>query len=93
MKAGLLRDAFRVCLGALAVGSGASHAQDPNEVPKEIIAVQIRKQGYACDAPKTATREPSTGNPDDRVWILECENARYRVHLTPDMAARVERLK
>ena len=33
-----------------------------------------------------------TGNPDDKVWVLDCEDASYRVHLMPDMAARVERL-
>jgi hypothetical protein len=29
---------------------------------------------------------------DDGVWILNCENATYRVRLVPDTAAHVERL-
>ncbi len=31
----------------------------------------------------------STGD----VWILECENATYRVKLVPDMAATIEQIR
>ena len=59
-------------------------------MPAEIIAVQIREQGYACGKAVSATREhPEL---DDAVWILKCDNASYRVRLIPDMAAKVEKL-
>lgn len=63
------------------------------EVPKEIIAVQLRKQGYPCVKPKSAERDEAAKNKfDDAVWILTCEGVRYRVTLIPNMAAKVERL-
>jgi hypothetical protein len=69
-----------------------SHAAGAKEVPKEIIAVQIRKQGFACKTPLSAERDTAAGNPDDPVWTLKCDNASYRVHLIPNMAAKIERL-
>ena len=63
-------------------------AQGAEEMPAEIIAVQIRDQGYACDKALSAEREPSESY--DAVWILKCDNATYRVRLIPDMAAKVE---
>ena len=56
----------------------------------EVIAVQIRDQGYACDKALSAERERPESH--DAVWILKCDNASYRVQLIPDMAAKVERL-
>ena len=60
------------------------------EMPPEIIAAQIRDQGYSCDKPLSAKRDGERS--DDAVWILKCQNATYRVRLVPDMAAHVERL-
>ncbi len=43
-------------------------------MPAEIIAVQIREQGYACDKALSAKREhPEL---DDAVWILKCDSKR-----------------
>lgn len=62
-----------------------------DERPAEIIAAQIRDQGYMCANALSAEREhPELG---DAVWILNCDKATYRVRLIPDMAAKVERLK
>ena len=60
------------------------------EAPTEIIAAQIRTQGYTCNNPGSAEREQQQSG--DAVWILKCENASFRVRLIPDMAADVERL-
>ena len=62
------------------------------ESPKDDIAAQIRSQGYACDQPQSATRDPQASKPNEEVWILRCEGASYRVRLIPDIAARVERI-
>jgi hypothetical protein len=67
-------------------------AADPKEVSKNIIAVQIRKQGFECKTPLSAERDTTTGNPDDPVWTLRCDGVSYRVHLVPNQAAKVERL-
>jgi hypothetical protein len=60
------------------------------EMPAEIIAAQIRDQGYACEKAISAKRDGERS--DDAVWILKCQNATYRVRLIPDMAAKVEPL-
>ena len=60
--------------------------------PKELIAVQVRDQGYKCDAPKSATKDEAITSPDEQGWILECEDATYKVKLVPDMAAEIEQI-
>ena len=71
-----------------ALTSGAVAQQDA----KEIVAAQLRAQGYACDNPKSATRDSEASKPNETVWIIVCENATYRATLVPDMAAYVELL-
>ncbi len=63
-----------------------------DEIPADIIAVQIRKQGYTCGKAQSAKRDPSASQPDLPVWILTCDNATYRVRLVGNMADRVEKL-
>jgi hypothetical protein len=69
---------------------GGVHAQ---EIPaSNIVADQVRDQGYACNKSLTVERDPTYSRPDEPVWILKCDNATYRVRLVPGMAAKVERL-
>jgi Zn-dependent alcohol dehydrogenase len=67
-----------------------AHAQQ--EKAAEIIAVQIRKQGYTCGKAEGAERDVETSKPNVPVWILKCDNARYRVHVFGSLADKVERL-
>jgi hypothetical protein len=67
----------------------ASIAAEPDPVAAEIVAAQIRAQGYACTRPVTAVRDGAASRPNVTVWLLTCGNARYRVRLVPDMAAHV----
>lgn len=67
-------------------------ARAADETSAEIIAVQIRDQGYACGKALSAERDEALSKPDEAAWILKCDNASYRVRLIPDMAAKVERL-
>ena len=67
-------------------------AQAADQMPAEIIAAQIREQGYSCDKALSAERDSERSTPDEAVWILKCENSTYRVRLIPDMAADVKRL-
>ena len=75
----------------LSLSSQLAIAEDA-ENPKDDIAAQIRRQGYACDQPQSATRDVQASKPDEAVWLLSCEGASYRVRLTPNMAAQVERI-
>ena len=70
------------------LGGGAVVA----ETPKEIIAAQIRMQGFACDKPVSAERDRAASRPNETVWLLKCEDRSYRVRLVPDMAADVRPL-
>ncbi|OSI65517.1 hypothetical protein [Bradyrhizobium canariense] len=63
------------------------------ETPQEILAAQIRMQGFACDKPLGAVRDKKRSRPDHAVWILKCRNATYRIGRAPDMAAKVEPLR
>jgi hypothetical protein len=77
---------------ALAVIPFAGSLTAAEEMSAEIIAVQIRDQGYPCDRALSAERDETLSKPDEPAWILKCNNATYRVRLIPDMAAKVERL-
>lgn len=62
------------------------------EDPKDIVAVQIRKQGFTCVNPESATQDKEQFKPDEPVWILKCDGVAYRVRMMPDQAAKVEKL-
>jgi hypothetical protein len=70
-------------MGGLAEGKA-------QEGPKDIIAAQIRGQGYACDLPQSAERDKAASTANESVWMLRCQNASYRVTLIPNLAAKVE---
>jgi hypothetical protein len=76
----------------LAIWAGPWTA-DAQEDPKDVIAAQIRDQGYECRSPKSATRDPQVSRPGELAWVLQCENNAYRVRLIPHMAAKVERIE
>ncbi len=63
------------------------------ETAGEMLAAQIRLQGFACDKAIGARRDSKRSRPDHAVWVLKCSNASYRVSRAPDMAARVEPLQ
>jgi len=63
------------------------------ETAGEMLAAQIRLQGFACDKAIGAHRDSKRSRPDHAVWVLKCSNASYRVSRAPDMAARVEPLQ
>ena len=60
------------------------------EKPADIIAAQIRTQGYACEKALGAQRNRRASKPNETVWTLRCSNGTYRVTLVPDMAAHVK---
>ena len=74
------------CLAAHSQQSRAQTAQD-------MLAAQIRLQGYACEKTVGAKRDVKLSRPDYDVWVLKCSNAVYRVSRYPDMAAQVVPLR
>jgi hypothetical protein len=86
----MMRRCISLLLAALA--GEASFAASAQEDPTNIIADQIRAQGYKCDSPQGAKQDAQDSKPDEEVWILQCESGSYRVRLVPDMAAKVEPL-
>jgi hypothetical protein len=71
--------------------AAAAVATAQEETPKEIVAAQVRTMGFPCDAALGVERVSTV--PNAAVWILRCRNATYRVHLTPNMGARVEPIR
>lgn len=80
---------FAFVIAAATGGLAEGRAQ---EGPKDIIAAQIRSQGYACDSPQSAERDVAASTPNQAVWMLRCQGASYRVTLIPDLAAKVEKV-
>lgn len=82
------------CLVGLActISPSAVLAAGDGDDPTEIISDQLRDQGYACENPDGAKRDPEDSRPEEEAWIVDCGNASYRVRLIPDQAAQVERL-
>jgi hypothetical protein len=70
--------------------AGLASLAQAQESPKDIIAAHLRLEGYQCDTPKSAQRDARASRPDEQVWLIVCENARYRVRLVPDMRDVVE---
>ena len=74
---------------ALVVGLCPTAAQS-DAAAGELVAVQVRNQGFPCADPVDAKRDPNAN--DDAVWTLTCADGSYRVRLVPDQAAQVEKL-
>jgi len=77
-----------IALGVVSL-STAALAQASDEAA-DLVATQVREQGYDCSEPSEATPDPDNSEVGERGWILTCANASYRVRLIPDMAAKVE---
>ena len=75
-----------------AITLGAAHSASAQETPNDLLARQIRDQGYRCTKPISAQKDLKRSKADEAVWILRCDNGTYRIRLVPDMAARVKRL-
>src|SRR5262245_53155503 len=67
-------------------------ASAQQERPTEIIAAQIRTQGFRCDDPTFAEHERRFSKSNEQIWVLHCANATYRIRLVPDMAAHMQRI-
>src|SRR6476660_9729111 len=86
-----LRRGLMILWAATTLAGGGPFAASSQEDPTNIVADQIRSQGYKCDAPQTATRDPQASRPDEQVWLLQCESGSYRVRLVQTWPPRSRR--
>ena len=80
----------------VALSADGAFAQAPrvaDETAKDVVAATVRSQGYACDQPKQAIRDPAISAPDRAAWTLECANATYLVRYDNDVPAEIRRVK
>jgi hypothetical protein len=80
-------------LAAVLPVASANSADPPPETAAAIVAAAVRDRGFVCDRPISAEREPSVSQADRPVWIIRCDNARYRVVFEGDTGARVTPLE
>ncbi len=78
--------------GSVAVAGLAAAQSDDDVEAAEIVATQLRAQGYDCVDPHKAERDTGDSTPGEEAWIVTCDNATYRVKLVPDQAAKVEQI-
>jgi hypothetical protein len=88
-EAGAVEQESPVKFEPVMVGFAEGKAQ---EGPKDIIAAQIRSQGYGCNSPQSAERDVAASAANQAVWLLRCQNASYHVTLIPNLAAKVEKV-
>jgi len=62
------------------------------ESPKDVVATAVRQNGYQCSEPKNIEPDPEDTSPDERAWIVRCQNGSYRVKFMGDEGAQVEPL-
>jgi len=90
---GVLMRRISLLLVVMSASAGAgTFTTSAQEDATNIVADQIRAQGYKCDSPQSAKQDAQAAKPDEAVWVLECESGSYRVRLIPDMAAKVEKI-
>lgn len=92
-----MRYRHATCISTMMLASvlalGGASAQTADETVQNMLAAQIRSQGFVCEKPLSATQDTNLSKPDHAVWVLKCSNANYRVSRAPDMAAKVQQLQ
>ena len=56
-----------VCFSSASPNQGVAEAADKEDGPGEVIAVQIRRQGFACKSPVRAKRDTEYSTPAKRL--------------------------
>jgi hypothetical protein len=84
---------FRIAAALFLSLCGSAWSQNASVVtPPEVLADQLRTQGYPCDRVLSAVQDIGASKSDEAVWVLRCTNANYRVRLIPDLAAIVQKV-
>ncbi len=83
--------AFLLCLAATVFDPVTAIGQT-QEAALEVVAAAVRQRGHPCDRPKSVEHDAEHSEPDQKAWIIRCENATYRVKFMGDTGAQVVRL-
>src|SRR5262245_40151512 len=83
IRAAAAAAAVLLCLSAV------SQARIPD---LDILAAQLRKQGFTCNKPISAQVVEGEA-PLQKVYMLKCEGETYRMRLVPDQAAKIVQIK
>jgi hypothetical protein len=85
----------RIFLAAVVIATEqfAGPALAQQETPTDIVAAQLRRQGFPCTAPKPAVQDRKHSIANAAVWRLQCDEGAYRITLVPNLAARIERIQ
>jgi hypothetical protein len=78
---------------AVLLVSGLTGSAAVAQTVQNVLAAQIRTQGYPCDQALGAKKDIRRSKPDHDVWVLRCSNATFRISRAPDLAAKVEVLQ
>ncbi len=85
---------FLLSASAFIAGLVATNAlaESGIEPPMDLLATQLRDQGFACDKPEKAEMDQKASKPNEIVWVVECKGVLYRMTVIPNMAAKVEKV-
>jgi hypothetical protein len=83
-----LKSEFFWVLGA-SLALSATHIALAQEDPLHIVAAAVRENGYACDTPKSVAPDMQDTSPDEKAWIIDCGNSKYRVKFVGDASVEV----
>lgn len=73
-----------------ALASPPVHAQRGARLtPKQSLAAEVRARGHACEEPLVARKDRLRSRQGHDEWVLTCSDARYRIVLVPNRAARI----
>jgi hypothetical protein len=67
----------------------AQGSRSPHATPKQSLAAQVRARGHACETPLVARKDRHRSRQGHDDWVLTCSDARYRIVLVPNRAARI----
>lgn len=89
MRNSIALTAFAIIAGLVSTSAGAESGIEP---PMDLLATQLRDQGFACDHPDKADLDAKATRPNETVWVVECKGVRYRMTVVPDLAAKIEKI-
>jgi hypothetical protein len=70
----------------------SAFADDGLEAPMDLLASELRDQGFACDHPDKARLDQKATKPNETVWYVDCKGVSYRMTVVPDLAAKIEKV-
>lgn len=74
----------------LCLTAAVTVAQDQN-LPVDVIAAQIRHQGFECRDPVSTRRLDAQSRPDEPLYLITCAGESYRVRLIPHREAEISK--